>query len=81
MNVKFHIGHTHVKMTTRTVHNVLFVRYAFLPTEQAETYLKICILINHSSYNLSQLVWLEGKHDFRGNRDIQALNRQLPPII
>ena len=26
------------------LHNVLFVQYVFLPTEQTETYFKICIL-------------------------------------
>ena len=29
------------------VHNVLFGQYVFLPTEQAETYLKIYVLIYH----------------------------------
>ena len=33
-----------------TVHNVHFGLYVFLPTEQAETYLKSCVLINHSTY-------------------------------
>ena len=33
-----------------TVHNVLFVQYVFLPTKQAETYLKIYVLICHSTY-------------------------------
>ena len=33
-----------------TVHNVHFVKYVFLPTEQAETYLKSCVLINYSTY-------------------------------
>ena len=51
------------------VHNVLFGQYVFLPIEQAETYLKIYVLIYHSTYILSQLVRLEGKLDFQGNRD------------
>ena len=32
------------------VHNVLFGQYVLLPTEQAETYLKIYDLIYHSTY-------------------------------
>ena len=32
------------------LHNVHFVKYVFLPTEQAETYLKSCVLINYSTY-------------------------------
>ena len=32
------------------VHNVHFVKYVYLPTEQAETYLKRCVLINYSTY-------------------------------
>ena len=32
-----------------TMHNVYFVQYVFLPTEQAETYLKMCVLIYHST--------------------------------
>ena len=32
------------------MHNVHFVKYVYLPTEQAETYLKSCVLINYSTY-------------------------------
>ena len=32
------------------LHNVHFVKYVYLPTEQAETYLKRCLLINYSTY-------------------------------
>ena len=47
------------------VHNLLFVQYVFLPTKQAETYLKIYVLIYHSAYiYLSQLVRLEEKIGF-----------------
>ena len=47
------------------VHNLLFVQYVFLPTKQAETYLKIYVLIYHSTYiYLSQLVRLEEKIGF-----------------
>ena len=35
---------------TFPLHNVLFVQYVFLPTEQAETYLKIYVLIYRSTY-------------------------------
>ena len=33
-----------------TMHNVYIGQYVFLPTEQAETYLKSCVLINYSTY-------------------------------
>ena len=33
-----------------TLHNVHFGYYVYLPTEQAETYLKSCVLINYSTY-------------------------------
>ena len=33
-----------------TLHNVLFGQYVFLPTEQAANYLKIYVLIYHSTY-------------------------------
>ena len=32
------------------LHNVHFGYYVFLPTEQAETYLKRCVLINYLTY-------------------------------
>ena len=32
------------------MHNVHFGYYVYLPTEQAETYLKSCVLINYSTY-------------------------------
>ena len=32
------------------LHNVHFGYYVYLPTEQAETYLKSCVLINYSTY-------------------------------
>ena len=63
------------------MHNVLFVQYVFLPTEQAETYLKIlsmcmCLDIPFNIY-LSQLVRLERIHDFPGNRDIFPMGKSL----
>ena len=36
--------------TRPPMHNVHFGYYVFLPTEQAETYLKRCVLINYSTY-------------------------------
>ena len=33
-----------------TLYNVLFVQYVFLPTKQAEIYLKIRVLIYHLTY-------------------------------
>ena len=58
------------------LHNVHFGYYVYLPTEQAETYLKSCVLTLDKLFNiyLSLLVGLEGKHDFEGNRDFQTLN-------
>ena len=38
---------TRQKHKSQTVHNVLFGQYVFLPTEQAETYFKIYVLIYH----------------------------------
>ena len=32
------------------LHNVLFGQYVFLPTKQAETYLKIYVLMYHLTY-------------------------------
>ena len=32
------------------LHNVLFGQYVYLATEQAETYLKICVLVYHLTY-------------------------------
>ena len=32
------------------VHNVYFVQYVFLLTEQAETHIEICVLIYHLTY-------------------------------
>ena len=43
-----------------TVHNVFFVQFESLPTEQAETYLKVCVLIYHLSYICPRLFgWKE----------------------
>ena len=36
--------------SNKPVHNVHFGKYVYLPTEQAETYLKRCVLINYSTY-------------------------------
>ena len=49
------------------VHNMYFVQYVFLLSEQAETYLKVCVLIYHLTFIFSQVVRLEGKHDFEEN--------------
>ena len=46
------------------VHNVYFVQYVFLLTEQAETHIEICVLIYHLTYIFAQVVPLEGKRDF-----------------
>ena len=36
--------------SSSSLHNVLFGQFEFLATEQAETYLKISVLISHSTY-------------------------------
>ena len=56
-----------------TMHNVLFGQHVFLPTEQAETYLKIYALIYHSTYICSSLFGWKEKLYFQGNRDFQTL--------
>ena len=61
------------------LHNVHFVKYVYLPTEQAETYLCVALRLDKLfNIYLSLLVWLEGKHDFEGNRDFQTLNLGFP---
>ena len=50
----------------------------FLPTEQADTYLKIYLLIYHSTYICPSLFGWKGKLDFQGNRDFQTLNLGFP---
>ena len=45
----------------------MIVQYVFLPTQQAETYLKIYVLMFYLTYvYLSSLVRLEGKLDLQG---------------
>ena len=39
-----------IQESSSAVHNVLFGQFEFLATEQAETYLKICVLIYHLTY-------------------------------
>ena len=39
-----------IRVFSPPLHNVLFIQYVFFPTEQAETYLKIYVLIYHSTY-------------------------------
>ena len=47
------------------LHNVLFVQYVFLPTEQSETYFKIFILIFDSTYICPDLFdWKENTFFF-----------------
>ena len=46
----FYVTLTSLSSVTPPLHNVHFVKYVYLPTEQAETYLKSCVLINHSTY-------------------------------
>ena len=44
----------------KPVQNVLFIQNVFLPTWQAETYLKICVLIYHLTYIFPSLFgWKE----------------------
>ena len=47
------------------VHNVYIVQYVFLPTEQSETYFKICILTFDSTYICPDLFdWKENTFFF-----------------
>ena len=46
-----------------SMHNVLFRLYVFLPTKQAETYLRIFVLIYYL-INICPSVQLEGRHEF-----------------
>ena len=57
-----------------------FTLYSAQSAEQAETYVSknSCLDISFNIY-LSQLVRLEGKHDFRGNCEFQRLNWQFSP--
>ena len=41
---------TEVSTFPSALHNVHFGNYVYLPTEQAETYLKSCVLINYLTY-------------------------------
>ena len=54
-----------------------FILYSAQSAEQAETYVSknSCLDISFKIY-LSQLVWLEGKHDFWGNCDLRNLYLQ-----
>ena len=50
---------------TPALHNVLFVQYVFLPTEQSETYFNIFILIFDSTYICPDLFdWKENTFFF-----------------
>ena len=65
---------------------VHFVQFEFLPTKQAETYLEIYVLIYHfwmklnKNIYLSQLIWLEGKHDFREKKEVIFEHKSCVPI-
>ena len=48
-SISFQITY-HTVQVIGAIHNVLFGQYVFLPTEQTETYLKICVSINFSTY-------------------------------
>ena len=58
---------------TSPLHNVHFGYYVFLPTEQAETYLKICVLIYHSTYICPSLFGWKENLIFKENCDFQTL--------
>ena len=48
--VKYDVTVSFLAQVSDTVHNVHFGYYVYLPTKQAETYLKSCVLINYSTY-------------------------------
>ena len=61
------------------MHNVHFVDFAFLPTEQAATYLKICILTYLLTYiDPSSFDWKENTFFFNFC-EFQTLNLQFCP--
>ena len=60
------------------MHNVLFGQYVYLATEQAETYLKICVLIYHLTYICPSLFDCE-VNTFFFVCEFQTLNLQFPP--
>ena len=49
-DIKSENNKTEGRELTRPLHNVQIGWYLFLLTEQAETYLEICVLIYHSTY-------------------------------
>ena len=52
------------------MHNVLFGQYGFLPTEQAQTYLKIYVLIYHTTNICPSLFsWKAGVESEGGGED------------
>ena len=50
LKFKLKLSYKSASCKSATVHNVHFGLYVFLPTKQAETYLKSCVLINYSTY-------------------------------
>ena len=68
-----------IRMPHSPVHNVLFGQYVYLATEQAETYLKICVLIYHLTYICPSLFDCEVNTFFFHFCEFQTLNLQFPP--
>ena len=62
-----------------TLHNVLFVQYIFLTTEQPQTYLKICVWVSHLTYICPILFECEEHDFFLHFCDFQTLNPWFPP--
>ena len=65
--------------TCAPLHNVLFGQYVYLATEQAETYLKICVLIYHLTFICPSLFDCEVNTFFFHFCEFQTLNLQFPP--
>ena len=62
-----------------TLHNVLFGQYVYLATEQAETYLKICVLIYHLTYICPSLFDCKVNTFFFIFVNCETLNLKYPP--
>ena len=71
-------GYSNV-LDINTMHNMLFVQSVCFPSNWTSWVISqnLCFDITFNIY-LSRLVRLEGKHGFRGNREVQTLNRQYP---
>ena len=57
------------------LHNVLFGQYVFLPTKQAETYLKIYVLMYHLTYIWTSLFGWKENLIFKETKSLKNCSR------